>query len=422
MREEICIVNLPGKNNYVVVTPNKIVYGLDASKRELDLLIREEKIQYTKRLSERQKDKKRQSKAISMGIIPTLDCNLQCIYCYSLGGDTKEKMSTETIIPTFKNIISGNKERVLKLNFVGGGEPFLHFNLISDIISCVKNICKKVEIGVVTNGTFNEDVINWMLENNVAVRISYDSIFHEKQRPFRNGESSRDIVVNNIKNLIAKNCSVTIQTIITNSGVDQMKTIIDELISLKIKVVKFEPALSTAVSRCDEEIEPNPIKYANALVDSIKYIADKNLDIAIDTGFFAEPSDDYYCGMPIGNMIITPHGLITSCVEVARPNDPYSSILMYGAIKNSRISLQKTRLNFLKKIHFKNQIGGCKICNLRLICHGGCPMANIWENGIPIRKSAFTCTVEHELLPKLLLLIAENKSIANVVIENPCIN
>ena len=419
MEKDICIINLSGKNNYAIVTPNRITYGLNASKKEFDSLLSEEKTLLLKRKN-RKKTTKKLDSVISMGIIPTFDCNLKCLYCYSLGGDTKENLLFDNISEFLKN--EGSGEKLLKLNFVGGGEPFLNFELVSDLVSYAKKIFKKVEIGVVTNGTFNGKVLDWIIENKVSIRISYDSIFHDLQRPYRNGESSRNKILQNIKIFREIKYPVSIQTIITKHGVNHMNSIIDELVALNIEVVKFEPSLSTNVSRYDGEIDPDPVKYARALLGSIKYIADRNLNLVIDTGFFAEPSNDYYCGMPTGNMVVTPHGLITSCVEVARSTDPYSEVLIYGILKNKKASLWKDRLSFLNNMHFRNQIGGCKICNLRLICHGGCPMANIWENGIPIKKSSFTCKIEHELIPGLLLMIAERKDIAKIVIEEPCIN
>jgi hypothetical protein len=45
-------------------------------------------------------------------------------------------------------------------------------------------------------------------------------------------------------------------------------------------------------------------------------------------------------------------------------------------------------------------------------------MANIWRNGLPLKKSAYTCSIEHALLPNLLLIMAENPIIMDIVMEN----
>ncbi|MFH1900608.1 MAG: radical SAM protein [Patescibacteria group bacterium] len=411
----ICIVKLPNGDNYAIISPYRITYGLNASKKDLQHLILEEY-----ELLDKKELKNESSDEIktSIGIIPTFDCNLRCIYCYARGGETKETISIEVMTTAIKNATPDNNKDLLKIYLVGGGEPLLYFDLVSKVIDYAKTIYKNIEINVVTNGTFNEEVLNWLVEQRANVRISYDGMMHEKQRPFANGKSSRNIVKENIRKLVQYGISVTVQCIITREGIKTFYSTINEVVSLGVKIIKFEPALATDVSRANTKIEPNPKKYAEALLNVIKYVATKKFDIGIDTGFFAEPSNDFYCGMPAGNRVVTPHGLITSCVEVSRPDDPYADILFYGSIKNEQIYLDDEKMNFLKTIHFKNQIGGCNNCNLRLICHGGCPMSNIWKGGLPIKKSNFTCIVEHTFLPNLLLMIAQDPNIAKIVTEN----
>lgn len=72
----------------------------------------------------------------------------------------------------------------------------------------------------------------------------------------------------------------------------------------------------------------------------------------------------------------------------------------------------------LTVLHYEHQLGGCSDCSLRLICHGGCPMSSIWKAGFPVRKSVYTCSVEHVLLPELLLLLALDPRIARIVVED----
>ncbi len=76
-------------------------------------------------------------------------------------------------------------------------------------------------------------------------------------------------------------------------------------------------------------------------------------------------------------------------------------------------------VEFLSNLSYNKQKGGCSNCEYRFICLGGCPMANIWQGGLPIKKSNFTCVVEHTLIPKLLSKIIENERIMQVVMENP---
>jgi len=420
MNNNICVVELPGEKNYAVISPSRVVFGLKASKKEINDLIREENL-------EQLKDKLStgvlyDSSIVSLGIIPTLDCNLRCVYCYARGGDTKEVIPLELAKDAIRCATANPDEKKLRLYLVGGGETLLYFDLVKEIVDYAESIYQEVWLDVVSNGTFNKEVLDWLVSNKVNTKISYDGVMQNIQRPFEDGSDSSSVVEENIKNLIGSEAFVIAQCIITDLGINTMHRTIDRAVSLGVKAIKFEPALSSTVSRSKSEVEPDPKEYAKALLSAVEYVVDQAYDLTVDTGFFAEPSREHYCGMSTNNRVVTPHGKITSCVEVARPSDPYAETIMIGQVKDGKMILDNSRRKNLLKYHYDNQLGGCKICNLRLICHGGCPMANIWKGGLPIRKSEFICTVEHTLLPRLLLMIAEDPKVASIVMEDASID
>jgi len=405
------IVKLQGRKNYAILSSSKISFALNADDKELkemELVLKKETFKLEKFDSE---------KIASLGIIPTFDCNLKCIYCYSKGGDTKEIINYEDVINVI-NYIKSQKSgaEIFNLHLVGGGEPLLYFDLVNKIVLYAKTKFENVKIHVVTNGTFNQKVLNWLISENVSVRISYDGIGQANQRPYRIGSYSDKIVKENIKELVANKIFPMIQCIITSKTIDFMKEIVNDICVLGVEVIKFEPVSCTDVSRGENDLEPNPVIFANKLIEVIEYIANNNLPVMIDTGYFCKPTENNYCGIARGNFILTPEGMITSCVEVARKADPYQKEIMIG--KFNRNSIDFFENNFLNKLHPDNYMGGCKECNLKMICLGGCPMSNIWENGIPIKKSKYTCELQHEFLPKLLFKIATNPKVMDVIMEN----
>jgi len=92
------VVRLPGSNNYAVISVGRIVFALDAADSDLKLVFAEEEKEQ-KELLEKQhiyRDTEMQlKKSASLAIMPTLDCNLKCIYCYARGGDEKKTISFE---------------------------------------------------------------------------------------------------------------------------------------------------------------------------------------------------------------------------------------------------------------------------------------------------------------------------------------
>ena len=409
----VSIVKLNDSNDYAIIAPGQITYALNASAQEL-LKTEKEVYEETKdyKLAKENLDR------VSLAIMPTYDCNLRCIYCYANGGKYKEVISMDIAKKAIDYVRDFNKKAsVLDLYLVGGGEPLLYFDLVKEIVGYADSVFKKVEINVVTNGTFSKNVREWLVERKANIRVSYDVIGQDKHRPLSSGKSSKNKVENNIKELLNNNANIIVQCIISSYTVDKMKQIIDKLIEMKVPVVKMEPCLMTDVSRGTKSLQPDPAVFANKLLEAIEYVADNELPILIDTGYFTKPTIGKYCGLGNGNFTVTPEGMITSCVEVSRKNDPYSDTIMFGKITD-KVEINEDKLEKLDKINYNNQKGGCSNCQYRLICLGGCPMANIWQSGLPLKKSAFTCTVEHTLLPKLLLKIIENKKIMNVIMEN----
>jgi uncharacterized protein len=421
MNKEICVISLPRKKSYAVISPHRIVYGLEASKKEMSALVEEEK-KVMKNFVSGTNYSGQCLENDSVGIIPTFDCNLRCVYCYSKGGEKKKTMSLDVAkVAIGKNANDcSDYHNQLDIYLVGGGEPLLPFKLVCDMVDFARSVYSVVKIHVVTNGTFNEKVLDWLLLNKVDVRVSYDGVMHDVQRPFPKEKanlSSREVVKKNIKILASKNIPLTVQCIVSRNGLNSLRQTVDEIIEMGVKVLKIEPVLITDISRGKKGMEPDPIEYAEALLNIIKYTSGLNIDFRIDTGYFSEPSDEDYCGIRKGNKIFTPDGLITACVEVAKGTDPYANPIIFGKIEEKKILIDKNRLRLLESLHYKNQ-EKCVKCNLRLICQGGCPMANIWRSGFPPKNSLFTCSLEHKLIPNLLLEMVDNPRIAKVIFND----
>ena len=413
MDTEYAVINLPGKGNYAVTLPGQISFILDANKEEFQTTFEEILRDYVP-----EETTVYESRA-SIAVIPTYDCNLRCGYCYARGGEYKEKIQ----LNQFQKILEYKKQefsntRWLDLYLVGGGEPLLYFSLVKELHEMAKHFFNEIQVHVVTNGTFDEEVREWLVKEKADVRISYDGVAHTLQRPYKEGKSSTNDVENTIKSLVQEGIQPIIQTIVTSTSENQMIESALRCIDMGVRIIKIEPALSSEISRGGIAIEPNPVSYAKQLLKLIKYIAKENLPLQIDTGFFTKPATESYCGMAKGNFTLTPDGLITSCVEVARKSDPYANHVKIGGFDGDILTLSEENRNWLNQLNYKNQLGGCRSCPLRMICLGGCPMANIWRNGLPLTKSAFTCVLEHEFLPELLLSMANDPIIMNVVMEN----
>ena len=148
----------------------------------------------------------------------TSACNLNCSYCFARGGDygdQKDNMSVN-VLPVLKKIMLSNVTKSQKIRFeYFGGEPLLNEDMICSLIEFSKIIEQEYGIHVLhrisTNLTFlSERMLNVICENNFVVSVSIDGIkeIHDKQRPSRNGISTFDTILANIRQIKERNPSV----------------------------------------------------------------------------------------------------------------------------------------------------------------------------------------------------------------------
>ncbi len=150
------------------------------------------------------------SHTLKITIAPTLNCNLNCFYCYQ--GDSKGQMNLSTCDKILNSLEKNIIIKKYKSVFVDwyGGEPLLAVNVIryfSDILSayCLKNNVE-YQSSIVTNGTLlNEENIKILQKakiNNIQITLDGNKEIHDKYRPFKNGKGSFDLIFENIKSAI----------------------------------------------------------------------------------------------------------------------------------------------------------------------------------------------------------------------------
>lgn len=107
-------------------------------------------------------------------------CNLRCGYCY-LGEKTKQKMTEEIAHKSLEIAllnVEKHRDRRLWVDFVGG-EAFLSFPLLQDLVEYIEKEAKKRDVKVsysaTTNGTImNEDMLEWLVKYRFQLKLSID--------------------------------------------------------------------------------------------------------------------------------------------------------------------------------------------------------------------------------------------------------
>lgn len=374
-------------------------------------------------------------------ILPTWDCNMRCIYCYSNGGIGEIKTipfhvaqaSIDYIIENslnlgtersnynkkFKHYHHYNNDCDTSLTFHGGGEPLLEQNqeLLNKIINyyrmTAQNNGLSHRVSVSTNGAIRENRYSWVLDNIDHFSISLDGPpdTQNYQRPLVDGQSF-DIVSKFIKHLDEQGRSYGIRTTITNESVNIMTDMIEYFHNnFKVKNIHFEPLFSCGRCISSPDLIPEKNLFSTNFLKAKELSYKYDIDVYYSGNRNGRPSGAF-CGAASGsNFFITPDGKVTTCVEVSRTNDPGSEIFHIGEYDalNHNFNLDSNKISELRKRNSKN-LSGCGNCIAKLSCAGGCLAKTYWHNG-SIHKTGnqWWCQVNKELLLKEIESIIELK-------------
>ncbi len=139
----------------------------------------------------------------NLEIYLTNKCNLKCSYCSSSSivnksGQTlafsQVKMAVDLFVShiNLKTIASagGDIKRIRTIG-ITGGEPFIEFDLLKNIVDYIFSKYKWLQISVATNGTLlDKEKVGFLLRRNVDLAISLDGVreITDRHRKFKSKE------------------------------------------------------------------------------------------------------------------------------------------------------------------------------------------------------------------------------------------
>jgi len=148
----------------------------------------------------------------SIALFVSQRCNLRCAYCYGDGGEFGRRgmMEETTALHAVDWLVEQSGDaKDLEINFFGG-EPLLNFPLIQSTAEYAREKAqgagKPLWLIVSTNGTvLDDEMIGFLREYDVAVNVSLDGPpgVQNRNRPFRDGSGSYDVVAANAKRLLS---------------------------------------------------------------------------------------------------------------------------------------------------------------------------------------------------------------------------
>lgn len=176
---------------------------------------------------------------LDVTILPTLDCNFRCSYCFETTNDYRMTLETEErVIKFFEREIPHCKQ--LRLSWFGG-EPLVCTEQVLRMTRRINDICKKNKVPmrgfISTNGYCLEvPVFRELVKNRITkfqICLDGPERFHNVSRPHSfNDDSYRKILENliNIKNNVGSGVyKIAIRCNVTPTVEPYMEEYIDEL-------------------------------------------------------------------------------------------------------------------------------------------------------------------------------------------------
>lgn len=357
----------------------KVQHGKDVSKLQDDLykggFIIDNEVDEKAILKTRNRITRFGSRDIALTIVPTMDCNFRCIYCFQHRNRTYMSPKIENaIIKYCKQEIKNGSRKIGVMWY--GGEPLLPrarkivFRLSERLLKLSNEREVDYVAGIVTNGSLLTKTVAERLKEfhcgSAQVTLDGPPEAHNKRRHFRNGSGSFDIILKNLQascNLLKINIRVNVDKENADS-VLELLNILEET-NLKEKVNLYFAPVEPYTTLCTH-IEGTCYRRRDFAVVQVRLYS-----YAQKKGFKITPypfSRPHACGAEcLNTLLIEPEGYLQKC---------WNCTGMKEEIVGHITDIQENRhyeYNLTKWLGydiFAERV--CSSCNILPICMGSC--------------------------------------------------
>jgi uncharacterized protein len=334
-------------------------------------------------------------------------CNLRCNYCYLAKTNEMmdEQIGRQSIDSIFRSARAHDFQKV-KIKYAGG-EVTLNFALVTKLHDYARQLADKQNISlsdvVLSNGVrLTPEMIKSMLARQLRLMISLDGLgaVHDAQRYFASGRGSFDVVARSIE--MAKDSGLTPDICITVSGrsaagvPDLVGWILERDLPFSLNFYREnELSASFAELQLDEE------RIICGMLAAFKVI-EANLPrrsllaSLVDRANLSAPHSRP-CAAGHNYLVIDHFGRVAKCqMEMNKPvthiavRDPLAVIrAAVGGMQNYSVE----------------EKAGCRGCEWKYWCAGGCPQATFRATGRYDIQSP-NCQIYKTLYPEVVRLEA----------------
>lgn len=334
-------------------------------------------------------------------------CNLRCPYCYL--DKTSEHMVDDTarkaVDAVFRSAIKHHYRRV-RLQYAGG-EASIHAARVVAIHDYATTLAQEHALDlyayIMSNGVFlAQHSIDQFKQRAISVMISLDGIgaYHDSQRPFMNGRGSFKCVDRTIDRLLMSGLIPHISVTVSRRNLPGLPELVTYILErdLPFSLNYYRDNECSTHIRDLQFEEGQMIEAMRAVFALIERRLPRRrlLGSLIDKANLLAPHR-YTCGMGRSYMVIDQRGGIARChadikrtVTTIAADDP----LLF--IRKARDGVQAYAVD---------EKEGCRSCQWRYWCAGGCPLLTYRVSGRSDVRSP-NCAIYQALFPDVLRLEA----------------
>ena len=332
-------------------------------------------------------------------------CNLRCDYCYF--PHVREDMSSETgraaIDATFRSAIANGFKQV-KLKYAGG-EPLLRFPLIVELHQYAQSLAVQHDIAlegvVLSNGTLLTPAMVETLESlGLRLMISLDGLgqHHDLHRHYAGGRGSFADVAEAIdlalSNGLTPSISVTVSSRTADGLPDVMAWILERALPFSLNFYR-----ENELSASHEDMRLEEEKIIRGMLAALKVI-EENLPRRPFLGGIIDranlsASHTHTCGVGQNYLVFNQHGQVAKCqMQIRKPITDVHVADPLAVIRADQSGVQNVSVE---------EKEGCRDCQWRYWCAGGCPLETYRVTGRYDVKSPH-CNIYQAIFPEVLRL------------------
>lgn len=178
-------------------------------------------------------------------INPTLDCNLNCWYCFEkhIKGSFISDDVALAISKLIERKVTHEGVKQLSVCFFGG-EPLISFKqFVVPLLEKADRLCKEygclLYAGFVTNATLiTNEMLDWLQSLHTARPIVFQITLdgneqtHNQTKVFPNKKGSYRLILENIKKVMAHEMHITLRFNMTNENIESYYDVLDDMSTL----------------------------------------------------------------------------------------------------------------------------------------------------------------------------------------------